>query len=201
MPTPDNQYGEEDHCRQSTISAKERWKRTVCCLRNCLEFTSNMAQPSPQIDTEAQSIPTVDILPFFSQEPTTLNTQRLTSAKLLVEALHSFGFAKVTGHGLGNHEISDALGWVQKLFDLPYAEEMKAPHHPGPMPHRGYAGTERRRFTPRRTLRLMPEMARPMLAKICARYLTSRYPSPVVHPGLRTGIKQALGKLRDRKRE
>lgn len=99
-----------------------------------------MAQPSTQTDTEARSIPTVDVSPFFSQDPTTLNTQSLTSAKLLVEAFHSFGFAKVTGHGLGDHEISEALGWVQKLFDLPYDEKMEAPHPPGPMPHRGYSG-------------------------------------------------------------
>lgn len=99
-----------------------------------------MAQPSPQTDTEALSIPTVDVSPFFSQHTTTSDTQRLTSAKLLVEALHSFGFAKVTGHGLGTHEVSEALGWVQKLFDLPYDEKMKAPHPPSPMPHRGYSG-------------------------------------------------------------
>ncbi|ROW00466.1 hypothetical protein VPNG_07907 [Cytospora leucostoma] len=99
-----------------------------------------MSQPSPQPDTEARSIPTIDLSPFFSQHPTISDTQRLTSAKSLVEALHSFGFAKVTGHGLGTHEISEALGWVQKLFDLPYNEKMKAPHPPGPMPHRGYSG-------------------------------------------------------------
>lgn len=99
-----------------------------------------MEHTKPQTDTEVRGIPTVDVSPFFSQDPKTLNTERLASAKLLVETLHSFGFAKVTGHGLGDHEISEALGWVQKLFDLPYGEKMKAPHPPGPMPHRGYSG-------------------------------------------------------------
>lgn len=69
-----------------------------------------------------------------------LSSQRVTSAKVLVEALHSFGFAKVTGHGLSHTEVSEALGWVQKLFALPYDEKMKAPHPAGPMPHRGYSG-------------------------------------------------------------
>ncbi|KAK7735512.1 hypothetical protein SLS53_007425, partial [Cytospora paraplurivora] len=99
-----------------------------------------MAQPSPRTDSEARSILTVDVSPFFSQDPTISTSQRLASAKLLVEALHSFGFAKVIGHGLGTHEISEALGWVQKIFNLPYDEKMKAPHPPGPMPHRGYSG-------------------------------------------------------------
>ncbi|KUI73478.1 1-aminocyclopropane-1-carboxylate oxidase [Cytospora mali] len=101
-----------------------------------------MKQPNPQIDTESRRIPTVDVSPFFSgsQDLSTLSTQRLKSAKLLVEALHSFGFAKVTGHGLSYNDVSEAIGWVQKLFDLPFDEKMKAPHPPGPMPHRGYSG-------------------------------------------------------------
>ncbi|KAJ4420983.1 hypothetical protein N0V82_004025 [Gnomoniopsis sp. IMI 355080] len=58
----------------------------------------------------------------------------------LVEALHSFGFAKVSGYGMTRQEVDEALGWVKKLFDLPTNEKMKAPHPPTPMPHRGYSG-------------------------------------------------------------
>lgn len=100
-----------------------------------------MTQTSPQTDLEPRRIPTIDVSAFFSQVPaTTSDTQRITAANQLVEALHSFGFAKVIGHGLSNNEISEALGWVQKLFDLPYDEKMKAPHPAGPIPHRGYSG-------------------------------------------------------------
>ncbi|ETS83524.1 hypothetical protein PFICI_05400 [Pestalotiopsis fici W106-1] len=55
--------------------------------------------------------------------------------------LHDFGFVKVTGHGVSNGEIREALDWTQKLFRLSYDEKMKARNPPGPMPHRGYSGT------------------------------------------------------------
>lgn len=97
-----------------------------------------MAQAFPQDYKLPRQIPTVDISPFFTQDAPI--DERLKSAKLFVEALHGFGFAKVTGHGLSTDEVSEALGWVQKLFGLPYDEKMKAPHPPGPMPHRGYSG-------------------------------------------------------------
>lgn len=97
-----------------------------------------MAQLHPQGNKQPREIPTVDISPFFTQDA--WDDERLKSAKLFVDALHDFGFAKVTGHGLSTDEVSEALGWVQTLFGLPYDEKMKAPHPPGPMPHRGYSG-------------------------------------------------------------
>lgn len=87
---------------------------------------------------QPRKIPTVDISSFFAQDVS--DAERLTSAKSFVETLHNFGFAKVIGHGLSADEVSEALGWVQKLFGLPYDEKMKAPHPSGPMPHRGYSG-------------------------------------------------------------
>ncbi|EMR70866.1 putative thymine dioxygenase protein [Eutypa lata UCREL1] len=68
------------------------------------------------------------------------DSERLKAGRALVEALHSFGFVKVVGHGLSTQEIGEALGWTKKLFDLPYEDKMRAPHPPGPMPHRGYSG-------------------------------------------------------------
>ncbi|KAK7750555.1 hypothetical protein SLS62_007531 [Diatrype stigma] len=84
---------------------------------------------------------TVDLSPFFTEAGRALpDSARTEAGKALIEALHSFGFVKVVGHGLSKHEIDSALGWTKKLFDLPYEDKMKAPHPPGPMPHRGYSG-------------------------------------------------------------
>lgn len=84
---------------------------------------------------------TVDLSPFFTETSRTLpDSERLKAGRALVEALHSFGFVKVVGHGLSTQEIGEALGWTKKLFDLPYEDKMRAPHPPGPMPHRGYSG-------------------------------------------------------------
>ncbi len=68
------------------------------------------------------------------------DSERLKAGQALVEALHDFGFVKVIGHGLSKQEIGEALGWTKKLFDLSYDDKMKAPHPPGPIPHRGYSG-------------------------------------------------------------
>ncbi|KAI0427757.1 oxidoreductase-like protein [Xylaria sp. FL1042] len=40
-------------------------------------------------------------------------------------------------NGLSQVEIDEALNWTKTLFDLPYEDKMKAPHLPGPIPHRG----------------------------------------------------------------
>lgn len=85
----------------------------------------------------------MDLSPFFAtntEERALSQADRVKAGSTLVEALHSFGFVKVTGHGVSTQEINDALGWAKTLFDLPYEEKMKAPHPPGPMPHRGYSG-------------------------------------------------------------
>jgi isopenicillin N synthase-like dioxygenase len=91
--------------------------------------------------TGPRTIPTVDLSPFTTEgEPSFLHSQRLKAGQTLVEALHNFGFAKVTGHGVSKREIDEAFGWAKKLFDLPKEDKMKAPHPAGPMPHRGYSG-------------------------------------------------------------
>ncbi|CAN8097701.1 unnamed protein product [Discula destructiva] len=83
-------------------------------------------------------IPTIDLSSLTTKS--CQHEQRVAAAQTLVEALHNFGFAKVVGHGLRRHEIDEALGWVKRLFDLPYPEKTKAPHPPTAMPHRGYSG-------------------------------------------------------------
>ncbi|KAK9418794.1 hypothetical protein SUNI508_07814 [Seiridium unicorne] len=89
----------------------------------------------------AGNIATVDLSPFTApaENPST-HSQRLKAGQDLVEALHRLGFAKVTGHGLSRDEINEALEWTKRLFDLPEHDKLKAPHPPGPMPHRGYSG-------------------------------------------------------------
>jgi isopenicillin N synthase-like dioxygenase len=90
---------------------------------------------------QAPSVTTVDVSPFV--DPSAGDSQRLVAGRALVEALHRYGFVKVTGHGITTAEVREALGWIKKLFDLPYDEKMKAPHPPGPFPHRGYSGIGR----------------------------------------------------------
>ncbi|KAK6951287.1 hypothetical protein Daesc_007818 [Daldinia eschscholtzii] len=86
-------------------------------------------------------IETVDISPFTVETRDSIaDSERLRSGQTLVQALHTLGFVKVTGHGINKDEIQDALAWTKKLFDLPYEDKMKAPHPPGRMPHRGYSG-------------------------------------------------------------
>lgn len=83
-------------------------------------------------------VPTIDLSSFTNESSN--DEQRVQAAQALVEALHSFGFAKVSGYGMSRQEVDGALGWVKRLFDLPTSEKMKAPHPPTPMPHRGYSG-------------------------------------------------------------
>ncbi|KAK3395064.1 hypothetical protein B0H63DRAFT_556159 [Podospora didyma] len=85
------------------------------------------------------TIPTVDLSPF--SDPASFSTSdRLQAGRALVLALHNLGFAKISGHGVSLADIEEMLGWSKKLFNLPVSEKMKAPHPPGPMPHRGYSG-------------------------------------------------------------
>ncbi|KAI2618344.1 Clavaminate synthase-like protein [Hypoxylon sp. NC1633] len=98
-----------------------------------------MAAYAFQLEDEA--IATVDVSPFTAEAGRNPpDSERLKAGQALVEALHNLGFVKITGHGIQRDEIRDALAWTKKLFDLPYEEKMKAPHPPGPMPHRGYSG-------------------------------------------------------------
>ncbi|KAK5663403.1 hypothetical protein OQA88_3832 [Cercophora sp. LCS_1] len=84
------------------------------------------------------SIPTISLSPFTT--PTSSPDERLQSARSLVTALHTHGFAYITGHGLTQAETAEAFHWAKRLFDLPLSEKMKAPHPEAAMPHRGYSG-------------------------------------------------------------
>ena len=87
----------------------------------------------------SSQIPTIDFAPFTSpsfHSP----ASRLLASTALVTALHRYGFTKITNHGLSPSEVSSAFTWNQRLFSLPHASKMQAPHPPGPFPHRGYSG-------------------------------------------------------------
>ncbi|KAI1418056.1 Clavaminate synthase-like protein [Hypoxylon sp. FL1857] len=91
----------------------------------------------------AKTIATVDVSPFTTEAKRLPDSERLKAGQALVEALHDLGFVRVTGHGIKKAEIREALAWTKSLFDLPNEDKMKAPHPPGPMPHRGYSGIGR----------------------------------------------------------
>ena len=106
-----------------------------------LRLSAGMAQSSSVGPAQARTIGTVDLSAFTAGAHADAKTRGLQASKALVAALHDYGFVKVIGHGISNDEIREALDWTQKLFSLPYDDKMKAPHPPGPMPHRGYSGT------------------------------------------------------------
>ncbi|KAK0724272.1 hypothetical protein B0H67DRAFT_482120 [Lasiosphaeris hirsuta] len=87
------------------------------------------------------TIPTIH-LTAFTAISTHSDADRVDTGQALVAALHRYGFARVTGHGLAKDDVDQAFRCNQKLFDLPFADKMKAPHPPGPFPHRGYSGTD-----------------------------------------------------------
>ncbi|KAI1113734.1 oxidoreductase-like protein [Nemania sp. NC0429] len=93
---------------------------------------------------QVRDIAVIDLSPFVNNlsrpDP---DLRQLQAACALVEALHSHGFVQITGHGVSQQEIEEALAWTKTLFDLPHAEKMKAPHPPGPIPHRGYSSIGR----------------------------------------------------------
>ncbi|KAI0403679.1 Clavaminate synthase-like protein [Xylaria palmicola] len=91
--------------------------------------------------SDARTIATVDLSPFvLNLDGRLRDPEGLRACRDLVDALHSFGFVQITGHGVSQQEINEALGWAKTLFDLPYTEKMKALHPQGPIPHRGYSG-------------------------------------------------------------
>ncbi|KAI0538530.1 oxidoreductase-like protein [Xylaria digitata] len=86
-------------------------------------------------------IATIDLSSFTDDSKQShSDSDQVQAGRALVAALHTQGFAQVTGHGLSRVEIDKALNWTKMLFDLPYEDKMKAPHPPGPIPHRGYSG-------------------------------------------------------------
>ena len=83
---------------------------------------------------EQNPIPTVDLSAFTIESST---ESRLESARALYKACHELGFVQIQGHGVEPELLREAFDWSKKLYSLPHAEKMKAPHPDGPMPHRG----------------------------------------------------------------
>lgn len=68
---------------------------------------------------------------------------RRDAARALGAACSALGAARLTGLGLPEGRIDEALAWTKRLFDLPREDKIKAPHPPTAMPHRGYSGPGR----------------------------------------------------------
>jgi isopenicillin N synthase-like dioxygenase len=84
----------------------------------------------------APDIPVVNLSAFSGASPP---ASRRTAARDLTSALRTHGFAAIVGHGVPEHTIDAAFRWAEKLFRLPHAEKMKAPHPASSTPHRGYS--------------------------------------------------------------
>lgn len=65
--------------------------------------------------------------------------ERRRVARELADACRQVGFAQVVGHGVPAGEVAEAFAWARRLFALPAADKMRAPHPPGPAVHRGYS--------------------------------------------------------------
>jgi isopenicillin N synthase-like dioxygenase len=87
-------------------------------------------------------IPIVDLSPFASTADDSLRQQR---AQELHEAVRINGCVGLSGHGVSDALLQQAFAVSKQLFDLPYADKMKAPHPNGHTPHRGYSGTGKER--------------------------------------------------------
>ncbi|KAJ8133423.1 hypothetical protein O1611_g200 [Lasiodiplodia mahajangana] len=92
-------------------------------------------------ETQTKAIATANLSPFVeTPRQQLLDPSQLQAGRALVGALHDLGFVQITGHGINQQEIDNVLAWNKALFDLSYGDKMKAPHPPGPIPHRGYSG-------------------------------------------------------------
>jgi isopenicillin N synthase-like dioxygenase len=94
--------------------------------------TAAAAAPPPPPDTP---IPIVD----FGQWRRGTAPERRRIARELTDACQRVGFAYVVNHGVPAAELAAAFAWTRRLFALPDAHKMLAPHPPGPTVHRGYS--------------------------------------------------------------
>ncbi|PVH90423.1 putative leucoanthocyanidin dioxygenase, partial [Periconia macrospinosa] len=90
-------------------------------------------------------IPIVDIAPFANTTNTDSNRIRQQRAEELHDALRVNGCVGLAGHGVSSELLEQAFAMANRLFNLPYADKMKAPHPNGHTPHRGYSGTNKER--------------------------------------------------------
>ncbi|KAA6411495.1 MAG: hypothetical protein FRX48_04775 [Lasallia pustulata] len=84
---------------------------------------------------QQMSIPIVD----FSAWSSGSVRQRQEIAQDLATACQSLGFVYIVGHGVSPELVHEAFDWSKKLYGLSHEDKMKAPHPPGPTPHRGYS--------------------------------------------------------------
>lgn len=85
------------------------------------------------------AIPLADISAFTTNEGN--EASQKAAARQLAEALKLYGCVGITGHGLPEADLKEAFRTMRRLFDLPLAEKMKAPHPDAHSPHRGYLAT------------------------------------------------------------
>lgn len=81
-------------------------------------------------------LPIVDLSPFFNGGT---QAAKQSTADKLVAACKDVGFVYVKGHGVPGQLLEEAFSIVERFYDLPTEEKMKAPHPPGWAVHRGYS--------------------------------------------------------------
>lgn len=82
------------------------------------------------------TVPIIDISPLTTP---TNPASRLSTAKALVAACQTLGFAYITNHNLPPALLETAFHTSKTLFALPLEAKNQAPHPAGPEIHRGYS--------------------------------------------------------------
>jgi isopenicillin N synthase-like dioxygenase len=89
--------------------------------------------------SNTNTVPIVDLSAFTNPNPSTTQSDRLSTAKALVAACQHVGFVYIQNHGVPQSNLDKAFAISKKFFDLPMEEKMKAPHPDGWAHHRGYS--------------------------------------------------------------
>ena len=79
----------------------------------------------------------VDLHTFTS--PGSSSGSRLVTARSLVDALRTTGFAYISNHGVPPSLLEKAFNHSRAFFSLPQSAKMTCPHPPGWTVHRGYS--------------------------------------------------------------
>lgn len=93
------------------------------------------------VSPQTPAIPLVDLSAFTTVgEDAVLSRQKVQEIR---EKCSRYGCLAIEGHGLSSDLLKEGLQLAKRLFDLPMADKLKAPHPDSIVPHRGYSAPGR----------------------------------------------------------